>query len=186
MKRHFVLALLISFLTLSAVQDAHAGFADDLKYTIAFGLGSAILIAPEGFKDGYDPSFGLILDVGAAKNIVEVSGSFDYNFYVSNGVEANDINILTMFLNLKIKPLDTTVRPYILVCGGYFRSWIVDTGQTENVLGYGGGAGIEIAISKTQNLFIEGKYIQGRTRETEQKANTEVLPIRFGVSWSIQ
>jgi hypothetical protein len=178
---------LISILTLPAINDAQADFTDDLKYTVAFGIGSAKPIAPDGFKDGYDPSLGLLFDAGAAKSIVEVSVSFDYNFYLSNGIVANDINILNIFLNLKIKPLETTVRPYILVSGGYFRTWIVDLESgTENVLGYGGGAGIEVAISKTQNLFLEGKYIQGQTRKTERKANMEVIPIRFGVSWTLQ
>jgi hypothetical protein len=92
-----------------------------------------------------------------------------------------------LFADFKYSPLTGAARPYLLVCGGLYRTWIVDEDYTESVLGFGGGAGVELKIGDTRRLFFEGRYIQGRTRErTEEAANTEVIPFRFGLVWEIQ
>jgi hypothetical protein len=72
------------------------------------------------------------------------------------------------------------------VCGGYFRQWIVNLDYTENVLGYGGGAGVEMGIDKTRRLFLDVRYIEGQTRETQDQANTEIIPVRLGVTWEFK
>jgi len=95
--------------------------------------------------------------------------------------------VLMLFVDLKYFPFSSAARPYVLACGGLYRTWIVDEDYTEMVLGYGGGAGIEVEIGETRRLFLEGRYIQGQTRErTEERANTEVIPFRFGMTWEIR
>jgi hypothetical protein len=62
----------------------------------------------------------------------------------------------------------------------------VDLDYTENVLGYGGGAGVEVELDRVKRLFLDVRYVQGQTRETASKSNTETLPIRLGVTWEFR
>jgi len=153
----------------------------------SLGLGSAVNYQPDSFADNYDPSLGVLVSGGARRGPFILAASFDYNFFFASGTTPNDLNVLMMFADFKYTPFSGEARPYLLVCGGLYRTWIVDEDYTEMVLGYGGGAGVEINIGETRRLFLEGRYIQGQTRErTEEKANTEVIPFRFGVTWEIQ
>jgi len=153
---------------------------------ISLGLGSAVNYAPDSFADGYDPSLGMMLSGGIRRWGVTITATADYNFFFSAGTETNDLNVLMLFGDLRYVPVNTTVRPYVLVCGGLYRTWIVDLDYTENVIGYGAGAGVEFAIGENRLLFIEGRYVNGQTRErTEQKVNTEVIPFRLGITWEI-
>ncbi|MDH4037687.1 MAG: porin family protein [Candidatus Krumholzibacteria bacterium] len=161
--------------------------ADDrLMYYMSMGVGSSINYLPESFKDSYDPAFGIRIGGGVTRYNLRLGISISYNFFFSNGpttLYPDDLNILTVFGELKYVPVGKTIRPYLLACGGYYRQWIVNTEYTENVLGYGGGAGIELVIDKVRHLYIEGRYVQGQTRETEQQANTESIPMALGVVW---
>ena len=38
-------------------------------------------------------------------------------------------------------------------------------------------------INRKQRLFLEGKYVAGRTRDTPQQANTVTIPVRLGLTW---
>jgi hypothetical protein len=160
---------------------------DGLKYYISLGIGGAINYLPDSFKDGYDPSFGLRVGGGVTRYNLRLGVVASYNFFLSTGPTTlfpDDLNILTVFGEIKYVPVGTTVRPYIVGCAGLFREWIVNTGYTENVLGYGGGAGVELAIDNNRNLYLEARYIQGQTRErTEEARNTELIPFAFGVIW---
>jgi len=157
-----------------------------ITYFVSLGLGSAINYNPDSFADNYSPSMGTVLSVGGRRYGVTVAVTFDYNFFFANGTTPDDLNILTIFADLRYAPVHSTARPYLIVCGGYYRQWIVDTGYTENVLGYGGGAGVELELDKARRIFLEGRYIQGQTRELDEtKANTEVIPFRLGVTWEI-
>jgi hypothetical protein len=63
---------------------------------------------------------------------------------------------------------------------------LVETGDLfydENVLGYGVGGGIEVELDKVRRLFLEGRYIEGQTRETQERANMVILPFRLGLTW---
>jgi hypothetical protein len=155
------------------------------QISTSIGLGAGFPFAPDGFEEHWDPSFGAVLDVGAQRSLIEVSLAFDYNFFLSNGLEPDDVNVLTAFLNLKIKPISkSSVRPYILIGGGYYRYWIVDLDITENTTGYQGGAGVELDISKTQRLFIDVKQVFGRTRDVNStSANTSHIPARVGLTF---
>lgn len=184
--KHSVILLLVMSILVSAPTSSHA--ADrGILYSASIGIGAGIPTQPETFRDNWDPSFGLLVDVGAAKSIVELSVSLDYNFFLSNSTEPVDANVLALFANVKIKPVSkTSVRPYILLGGGYFRYWIVDLDVSDNSLGYGGGAGVELEINDEQRLFIEAKNIFGRTRSSEineKKANTEYIPLRLGITF---
>ena len=159
---------------------------DRMMYYMSLGVGSAINYLPESFKDGFDPSFGIRVGGGIARHNLRLGVNLSYNFFLSNGpttVYPNDLSIFTVFGELKFIPLASSIRPYILACGGLYSQWIVNADYTENVLGYGAGAGLEFEIGKFRQIFIEGRYIQGQTRETEQNANTEVIPFALGVIW---
>jgi hypothetical protein len=159
---------------------------DRMMYYMSLGIGSSINYLPDEFKDNYDPAFGIRVGTGISRHSLRLGVNFSYNFFLSNGpttLYPDDLNILTIFAELKYVPGTKTVRPYIMASGGYYRQWIVNAEYTENVLGYGAGAGIELTIDKVRHLFLEGRYIQGQTRETQNKANTESIPLTLGVVW---
>jgi hypothetical protein len=201
MKRVLILVLALSVLPLSSPwAQAEDGDENSIKFNTSIGLGSTLPLNPDEFKDWWDPSVGFMVDVGAARGILEASLNIDYSMFLTNAIDPIDINILTAFINLKIKPLNTTARPYIFVGGGLYRFWIVDLDTYENVLGFGGGAGIEIEIDDSRRIFIEGKAVQGQTRLSEigptllrstdeketipfRKANVEIIPIRTGITF---
>lgn len=192
MKRVLILVLTLSVFSTSFVWAQGDKDDDAIHYSTSIGIGSAFPNNPDEFNNDWKPSFGLMLDIAAARSFVEVSANFDYSFFLSDSPEPNDVNVLTTFLNLKIKPLNTTARPYVFVGGGYYRFWIVDLDLYENVLGYGGGAGVEVKLDESRLIFIEGKLVQGRTRIGKadpelpnlHKANTEIVAIRTGITFS--
>lgn len=183
MKR--ILLLLLTLTILTATSSFSATTRGGFQFGASIGLGTGIPVDPEEFKNNWDPSFGMILDVAAQRSLLEASVSFDYNFLLSNGLEPDDVNILTVFLNLAVKPVaKASVRPYLFLGGGYYRYWIVDLGIYENTTGYQGGAGVEVDISKTQQIFIDGKQVVGRTREANlEKSNTLHIAIRVGLTF---
>jgi hypothetical protein len=153
------------------------------QFSTSIGLGAGFPISPDDFEEGWDPSFGAVLDVAVQRSLVEVSAAFDYNFFMNNSPDPWDVNVLTVFLNVKIKPLSkSSVRPYIMVGAGYYRYWIVDADVLDNTTGYQGGAGVELDISKTQRLFIDVKQVVGRTRHVNMdNRNTTHIPVRVGL-----
>lgn len=160
---------------------------ESMMYYMSVGVGSAINYLPDQFKNNYDPSFGLRFGGGVTRYNLRVGVDFSYSFFMSNEATTlypNDLSILTVFGEVKYVPTGKAIRPYIIACGGYFRQWIVNADYAENVLGYGGGAGLELEIGKGRHMFVEGRHIQGRTRETERKANTELIPFTLGVVWT--
>lgn len=160
--------------------------AETLAYSISLGLGSARTVETDLFRKRFDPSLGLLFGVGVKKSMFEVSGSFDYNFFVSANVQQPyDINVLMLFLNLKVSPLTGTVRPYVTGGGGLYSTWVVDLELDENVIGYHVGGGLEFVVDRVRHIFLEGRWVQGRTRKTEAKANTEIIPVRLGISWTL-
>lgn len=191
MKRVLTLVLALSVLSASAVLAQDEKDDGAIVYSASFGLGTTLPFNPDEFDSNWDPSLGVALEVGAARGILEVAADFDYSFFLANGREPVDANALAMFLQLKIKPLDTTARPYVFVGGGYFRFWIVNQDLYENVLGFGGGAGVEIEIDDSRRIYVEGRTIQGRTRidrvtpdlPSFRKANVELISMRAGVTF---
>jgi len=157
------------------------------SYIIQLGIGSGIELEPEEIKDNFSPLFGLMLAFGVRQQGFTAMMNMGYNFFLAEGTVPNDLNVLTIFYDIRYTPMRTKARPYVVVCGGYWRQWIVDLDYTEGVLGYGGGAGLEIEIDRVKRLFFDVRYIQGQTRETEPShANTELLPMRLGVTWEIR
>jgi hypothetical protein len=172
------------------------------KYTFSLGLGTALNEEPPAFPDEYDPSFNFLMDFGARRWGFDASLSFDYNFFFTTLQEPDDMNVLMLFLNLKYFILKSTARPYVVVSGGWFRSWIVDdldpnnppqtvahevesgdNQYTENVLGYGAGGGVEIEIDRVRRIFFDMRYVEGQTRETQNQANMVLIPMRIGLTW---
>jgi hypothetical protein len=214
MKRVLILVLVLSVLPLSSSWAQDDG-ADEksIQFNTSIGVGSTLPLNPDEFDSGWNPSIGFMVDVGAARGMLEASVNLDYSFFredLNRDLVADDINIFTTFLNFKVKPLNTTARPYIFVGAGWYRFWLVEMDIYENVLGYGGGAGVEIELDESRRIFIEGKLIQGQTRlrnnlptytgnETpaeemkKQKEesvrnllgndNTETIPIRAGITF---
>jgi len=160
----------------------------EYSYLISLGLGGGANLAPDDFKNNYNPSFGGVLSFGVRRSRLTAAATFGYNFFLASNaspedLNPSDLNIFTIFGDLRFALLTTSARPYVLVCGGYFRQWIVDLDYTEHVLGYGGGAGLEVDMGSSRKLFFDARYIQGRTRKTQDAANTELIPMRLGVSW---
>jgi len=161
-------------------------FEKTTYYYLSLGLGSAYNYLPDAFRDGYSPSFGAAVAGGVGWKDLRFGVSFSFSFFLSQAATTlypDDLNCGTAFLEVKYGPTKSQARPYILACGGYYRQWIVNAHYTETVLGYGGGAGVDIEIDKVRHLFIEGRYIEGETRETEKQANTVLIPFHIGVSW---
>ncbi len=186
MHRVLILALALSVMVSSNSIAQTRGDENAIQYSLSFGIGTSVPLNPDEFKDNWDPSFGLMVDVAAARSMVELAANIDYSFFVADLRRPDDINALALFLNLKIKPLKSTVRPYIFAGAGLFRSWIVDLDVYENVIGFGGGAGIEIEVGKKRRVFIEGKSLEGQTRDARliaRRANMEIVPIRVGVTF---
>jgi hypothetical protein len=188
--------------TMTAAQRIRKSQSSKMSYVVSLGLGSSLNRAPDAFTEEYDPSFGFYIDGGVRRWELEATLSFDYNFFLCNLEDPDDLNIFNLFVNLKYRPLKTTARPYVLGCAGWFRSWIVneldpanppqtviheveggDNKYEENVFGYGVGGGIEIEMDKTRRIFFEGRYIQGQTRETQNRENMTVIPMRLGLTW---
>jgi hypothetical protein len=164
-----------------------AGTAEkSVHYYFSLGMGSTYNYRPIAFREDYSPAFGIAIAGGAAWRDFRFGASFAYNFFFSQGATTlypDDLNCGTAFLEVQYGPTRTQARPYILACGGYYRQWIINAHYAELVLGYGGGAGVDLEIDKARHLFLEGRFIQGRTRETEKQANTVIVPFRIGVSW---
>jgi len=174
-----VLALLLAGPAAAADNDG------GIEFSASVGLGTGFPWEPDDFADDWDPSFGGMLEVAARKSLVELSVSFDYNFFLSTGLQPDDANIVTVFGNIKIKPIaSSSVHPYILVGGGYYRYWIVDLDLSENTLGVQAGAGVEIDIGESQRIFFDAKEVMGRTRETNNlRENTYHIPVRIGLTF---
>ena len=183
MKRIFIIATTLVFVI--AAPGFSATRSSDYQFSTSIGLGAGFPFAPDAFEEHWDPSFGAVLDFAVQRSLIELSAAFDYNFFLSNGVDPDDVNVLTAFVNLKIKPISkSSVRPYLLVGGGFYRYWIIDLDVTDNTTGYQAGAGVELDMSKTQRLFIDVKQVFGRTRETNpEKRNTSHIPVRLGVTF---
>ena len=187
MKRILILVTTLAFLI--TTPGLTATRAKGFQFSTSIGLGPGFPFAPDEFEENWNPSFGAILDVAVQRSMIELSVSFDYNFFAfsnsSSGTIPPDVNILTAFLNLKIKPISkSSVRPYILVGGGFYRYWIVEADMDDNTTGYQGGAGVELDINKTQRLFIDVKQVFGRTRGTNaESANTLHIPVRVGMTF---
>jgi opacity protein-like surface antigen len=183
MKRLFIL---LSTLTVLITSPALSARKDGgLSYGASIGIGTGFPVSPSEFETDHDPSFGGIIDFQARWKWLAATASADYNFFIANGLEPNDVNILALFLNLRLSPLTKgSLRPYVMAGGGYYRYWIVDLNFTENTTGWQFGAGVDIAISKSQTLFIDAKYLEGRTRETnDTKENTVHVPVRLGLTF---
>jgi hypothetical protein len=170
----------------AAKRRAHFGTENPRQFVFSLGLGSGINYQPEEFKNDYSPSFGGMMAFGVRQYGFQAGVHFGYNFYSRHGLVPNDLNIFTIMAELQFAPTKSRARPYLVVCGGYFRQWIVDLDYTENVLGYGGGAGVEMALDKTRRLFLDVRYIEGQTRQTQDQSNTVIIPIRLGVNWAFR
>jgi hypothetical protein len=158
---------------------------------LSLALGSAMNKKPDEFNSNFSPSLGAMFAVGARQHGVQLAINFNYNFFLAHGTVPNDLSVFMIFADLEYFVTKSKARPYVLLCGGYYRQWIVNLDYTENVLGYGGGAGVEMALDKTRKLFVEGRYVEGRTRKIQDKvnadmSNTVVVPFRIGVTWELK
>jgi opacity protein-like surface antigen len=188
--------------TLTAAARIRRTQTEQMTYAISLGMGTSFNQEPQAFVDEYDPSLGFYVGGGVRRWGAELSLSFDYNFFFTTRTEPEDLNVFNLFLNLKFLPIRTTARPYVVGSVGWFRSWIVDpldpadpprtveheveggdNTYEENVLGYAVGAGVEVEIDKTRRIFLEGRYVQGQTRETQNRENMLIIPVRLGLTW---
>jgi len=156
-------------------------------YLISLGIGSAVAYKPDELTDRFSPSFGMMLSFGARQYGFMAGINLNYNFFLADGTTPNDLSTGTIFAELQYSPGSSKARPYLVVCGGLFRSWIVNLDYSETVLGYGGGAGINLQIGAKRDLFLDARYIEGQTRKfSVDQANMVIIPIRFGVTWEFK
>jgi hypothetical protein len=161
--------------------------SEQMTYVFSLGIGSGVAYHPDRITDDFSTAFGGMMSGGVRKHGITLLAHFGYNFFLANGTTPNDLSVLTAMVELRYSPVHSKARPYILVCGGLYRQWIVDLDYTETVLGYGGGAGVEVAIGDTRRLFLDGRYVTGQTREFDElKSNTEIIPMRLGLSWEFR
>ena len=50
---------------------------------------------------------------------------------------------------------------------------------------------LSLKIDKTRRLFLEGRYVEGRTRKIEPTVNADmsnsvIIPFRLGVTWEFK
>jgi len=186
MKRSAILALFACLIIAPSARSARKGGSHGLSYSVSFGLGAGKPRSDE-FSSGFGTGFGAVLDVGLRMSIVEILADFDYGFYFNSTIEPLDANTLNTFLMLKVKPFDWAFSPYALAGGGYYRYWVVNADLYEGAAGAAAGGGVEAKIGEKQRLFVEGKYVVGRTRRANpSKANTESLVGRVGLTWIIE
>jgi len=156
-------------------------------YLISLGIGSAVAYKPDELTDRFSPSFGMMLSFGARQYGFMAGINLNYNFFLADGTTPNDLSTGTIFAELQYSPGSSKARPYLVVCGRLFRSWIVNLDYSETVLGYGGGAGINLQIGAKRDLFLDARYIEGQTRKfSVDQANMVIIPIRFGVTWEFK
>ncbi len=178
-----VTSLALASLAAPAAAKKSKGFFGDLVWGLSVGLGSGAPVNDQ-FDASFNPGFGALLDASVRKGWVELAADFDYSFFFREGIDPRDANVSNAFLLVKIKPLRSKARPYVLAGGGYYRYWIVDENLYEGVLGAAAGVGVEAEINKHQHIFLEFKYTQGRTREANaDRANTEAVVGRLGLTW---
>jgi hypothetical protein len=164
---------------------------NERTFIIYLGIGSGLEYKPDVMADNYSPLLGGTLGFGVRQYGITLAANFGYNFFLANGTVPNDLNILTMFVDVRYTPFHTKARPYVVACGGYWRQWVVDLDYTDSVLGFGGGVGVDVEVDRTKRLFVDVRYLQGQTRElqpgiNEDQANTEIIPMRLGLLWEIR
>ncbi len=166
----------------ASARKSHRG----LVWGISMGLGSGSPVN-DAFDASFNPGFGGVIDVSARKGWVELAADFDYSFFFRDGIDPRDANVATAFLLVKFKPLKRTASPYLLAGGGYYRYWVVDENIYDGTTGGTVGGGVEARINRRQRLFVEVKYIQGRTRlANAERANTESIVGRLGLTWLLR
>ncbi|MEE9271123.1 MAG: hypothetical protein V3V49_12780 [Candidatus Krumholzibacteria bacterium] len=200
MKAWMAMALLV----LLAAGDVHATGVSRPRIQVNGSL--AIPIRREAFADDYSLGFGggigFVLPVSPSFN---VSGTVDFttfeldaDSYISSrqipppaSIAGGEISVLYVAGNLKwnvLSPQESSVRPYILLGGGYFRlatdDIVIPTSttiiKTEHVVGWHGGWGIDLALGSAISLFFDALYIVGLT----QKA-TGYVPVRVGLTFDL-
>jgi opacity protein-like surface antigen len=104
-------------------------------------------------------------------------------------VDGGNASVMTVTANIKAAVPTGAVRPYFCGGGGLYILSIDDAsvsgggmvipvnGSSENALGINFGAGFELAVAKTVNIFLDGRYVLGFT----EGESTGTLPIRLGV-----
>ena len=190
-------------LVLLAAADVHAAGTSRPRIQVNGSL--AVPTSREAFADDYSLGFGggigVVLPVSPSFN---VSGTVDFttfeldadSYIASRGImpaslAGGEISVLYVAGNLKwnvLLPPESSVRPYILLGGGYFRLATDDIIlpisttiiKTEHVVGWHGGWGIDLTLGSAISLFFDALYIVGLTQQA-----TGYVPVRVGLTFDL-
>lgn len=163
-------------------------FADYWKMGLNFGGGLGFDLSPSisivGFVDYNNFAFdekGLLQSIGLSGSGVLINGG--------------SASIFTISGNLKIlfnaTPRVTTA--YFIGGAGFFSVSTADVkvtyqgvsasvkGESESALSFHLGAGIEVPVGETTNIYVEGQYGIGLTKNE----STNYIPVKLGVKLKI-
>jgi opacity protein-like surface antigen len=175
------------------------------KYELYLNGAIGLPMSPEEFSDYWQISV-LNFGVGFGYPFTPIFSTtiyFDYGNFGFDGdkfahdmglsgvisVDGLNASIITITANFKAAVPTGTVRPYFSSGGGFFLLSRGDgsvsggglvvpvEGDSEDAFGINVGAGIEYAVARTVNIFLDGRYVLGFT----EGESTRVLPIKLGM-----
>lgn len=201
MRRTKILATVIMIVILSGVLNA----ASANKVELYFNGALAFPLEPDEFSDYWKTSV-LNLGGGIGHKIIPAISAnvyFDWCNFGFDGekfardvgvggevsISGLDASVMTIMGNLKAVVPSGQIRPYFWGGLGLFILSIDDgyvsvddfvipvEGESENAFGINFGAGIEVTVAKTLDLFFDGRFVLGFT----DVESTSILPLRAGI-----
>jgi hypothetical protein len=201
MWRAKILATVIMIAILSSGLNA----ASANKVELYFSGALAFPLEPDEFSDHWKTSV-LNLGGGIGHKIIPAISAnvyFDWCNFGFDGpqfardmgvggevsISGLDASVMTIMGNVKAVVPSGILRPYFWGGLGLFILSIDDgtvsiddfviplEGDSENALGINFGAGIEVTVAKTVDLFFDGRFVLGFT----DVESTSILPLRVGV-----
>lgn len=149
---------------------------------------NANVVSVDGWHSGVHIGGGLGYILDKHHKFV-LSSSIDYSNYNLNVVDQDivrqdrSIDVVSVFTDIKVRfrSGDAIVIPYIKGGVGLFRSVqedrILDASDSQNKIGFGVDAGVDLALSERAGFFAEAQYQVGLT---EQK-KTQHMPFKVGL-----
>lgn len=133
----------------------------------ALSVGASFPIAPEGFRDAYNPGFGMAgsfpLPLPDITIIPRLSAGFAlHQFDEENAVEA-DGSLSTIYVGVDgqlIRP-HGAVKPYVAPFLGFALFSADDFSEGETGVALGAALGAAFRIPAGLHLFIEGRIVHG-------------------------
>ncbi|HET8713628.1 MAG TPA: outer membrane beta-barrel protein [Gemmatimonadales bacterium] len=150
------------------------------KSSIGIGAGLTMPMGDYGDADkmGFHFGAGAKFGLGSAPISLRIEGSYSTTSH--DGVDGK-FNIMGGMASL-VYPIQTagSLKPYALFGVGYFNVKETDSDVSESGVGFGGGLGVNFAMSST-NLFVEARYVTSKAADV----NFGRVPLTVGVSFPL-